>query len=50
MAKWLWWLQSDTLGSNPAVAGFSLSPFSPSRLKITNEVSKTISMMSDSIQ
>ena len=24
VAQWLWWLQSDSLGLNPAVAGFSL--------------------------
>ena len=26
---------ADTLGSSPAVAGFLLSPFSPSRLNFT---------------
>ena len=27
MVQWLWQLQSDTLGSSPAVAGFSLFSF-----------------------
>ena len=27
MAQWLWWLQSDTLGSSPTVVGFSLFSF-----------------------
>ena len=38
MAQWLWWLQSDTLGSSPTVAIFFSSPFSPSRLS-SNETS-----------
>ena len=32
MAQWLWRLQSDTLGSSPAVAGFSLFSFSPKQV------------------
>ena len=32
MGQCLWLLQSDTMGLTPAVAAFSLSPFSLSRL------------------
>ena len=38
MAQWLWRVQSDTLGSSPAVAGFLFSLFFPSRLG-SNETS-----------
>ena len=38
VAQWLWRLQSDTLGSSPAVAVFFSSPFSSSRLS-SNEIS-----------
>ena len=42
VAKWLWRLQSNTLGLSPAVASFFSSPFSPSRLS-SNETSITYS-------
>ena len=33
MAQWLWRLQSDTLGSSPAVAVFSLFSFLPEQVE-----------------
>ena len=33
MAQWLWPLQSDTLGSSPAVAVFSLFSFLPEQVE-----------------
>ena len=33
VAQWLWRLLSDTLGSSPAVAGFSLFSFLPEQVE-----------------
>ena len=45
VAQWLWRLQSDTLGSSPAVAGFSLFSFLPEQVDFQRNFCKFLCLV-----